>query len=143
MSQNDTNGPVTPNDMEELRLQALKAAENSYAPYSGFRVGAALLLDNGEVIVGCNVENASYRLTSCAEQAAIVSAVTQYGPRIRIRAIVIVNLNNAASQPCGACRQTIHEFSGPDTEIYFPSSDGSLKRSTIAELLPYAFVLKD
>lgn len=143
MSQNDTNGSATPNEIEELRLQALKTAENSYAPYSGFRVGAALRLDNGEVIAGCNVENASYRLTTCAEQAAIVSAIAKYGPGIRIRAIVIVNLNNAASQPCGACRQTIHEFSDPDTEVYFPSSDGSLKRSTIAELIPYAFVLKD
>lgn len=143
MSQNGTKEPITQNEIEELRLLALKVAENSYAPYSRFRVGAALMLDNGEIITGCNVENVSYRLTSCAEQVAITSAVARYGPHMRIRAIVIVNLNNAASPPCGACRQTIHEFSGPDTEVYFPSSEGSLKRSTIEELLPYAFALKD
>jgi cytidine deaminase len=143
MSQNDAPGQVTPNEIEALRLEALSVAENAYAPYSGFRVGAALLLEDGHIVAGCNVENASYRLTTCAEQTAITSAVAQYGPASRIRAAVIVNLNDAASQPCGACRQTIHEFSTPDTEVYFSAADGSLTRSTVAELLPYAFVLKD
>lgn len=143
MSQNDASNRIAPALIEELRLRAVDVAAHAYSPYSNFRVGAALLLDDGSIIEGCNVENASYRLTTCAEQTAICAAVAKYGPRIRIRAIVIVNLNNAASQPCGGCRQTIHEFSSSGTEVFFPSEDGSLTRSTIAELLPYAFVLTE
>jgi cytidine deaminase len=93
------------------------------------------------MVTGCNVENASYRLTTCAEQATIAAAVALHGPTIRLKAVVIVNLNNAASQPCGACRQTIYEFSTPSTEVFFPAADGSLTRSTAAELLPHAFRL--
>nr|WP_035350339.1 cytidine deaminase [Edaphobacter aggregans] len=141
MSQNDTLGSITPSQLEDLRQRALAVAGNAYAPYSHFRVGAALLLENGNLVTGCNVENASYRLTTCAEQAAIAAAVALHGPALRLRAVVIVNLNDAASQPCGACRQTIHEFSTPSTEIFFPAADGSLTRSTIPDLLPSAFRL--
>lgn len=133
---------VSPSQIEQLQRQALTAAENAYAPYSGFRVGAAVLLDNGAIVTGCNVENASYRLTACAEQAAIVSAVSQHGPAVRIRAVAIANLNHTASQPCGACRQTILEFSAPDTPVFFPLEDGAFGRATIAELLPAAFLFK-
>src|SRR5579872_1950023 len=91
----------------KLRKLAADAAANSYSPYSHFRVGAALLLEDDTIITGCNVENCSYRLTSCAEQAAIARAVSQRGPRIRLRAVAVANLNNAASMPCGACRQTL------------------------------------
>ncbi|HEX7157614.1 MAG TPA: cytidine deaminase [Edaphobacter sp.] len=143
MSQNQTNGGLSPFQVEDLRQRALTAAHHAYAPYSQFRVGAALLLEDGNIITGCNVENASYRLTTCAEQTSITSAVALHGPTIRIRAIVVVNLNNTASQPCGACRQTIHEFSTPETEVFFPIADGSLTSSTIAELLPSAFLLKN
>ena len=101
------------------------------------------MLAGGRMFTGCNVENASYRLTTCAEQTAITSAVAAHGPTIRIRAIVVVNLNNTASQPCGACRQTIYEFSTPATEVFFPLADGSLTSSTIAELLPSAFLLNN
>src|SRR5713101_408053 len=128
----------------KLHQQATAVAERSYSPYSHFRVGAAILLESPEdaIVTGCNVENASYRLTTCAEQAAIAAAVSQYGPAIRIRAIAVANLNSTASQPCGACRQTIHEFSTPDTLIFFPAQDGSIASTTIAELLPGAFILK-
>jgi cytidine deaminase len=128
----------------ELQQHAIAAAEHSYSPYSRFRVGAAILLDTPEdtIVTGCNVENASYRLTTCAEQSAIVSAVSQYGPNIRIRAIAIANLNNAASEPCGACRQTISEFSTPATRIYFPAADGTTNEASMADLLPAAFVLQ-
>jgi len=143
MSQIDASGKVLAREIEELRSLALEAAEKAYAPYSGFRVGAAIELDGGDVVTGCNVENASYRLTTCAEQTAISSAVTRYGPNIKIRTVVIVNLNKAASQPCGACRQTIHEFSEHTTQVYFPSADGSLISATIGELLPYAFQLNN
>lgn len=143
MSQIGTDNAISPSQLEELRQHAAAAAGKAYAPYSHFRVGAAVLLDNGNIVEGCNVENASYRLTTCAEQTAISTAVARFGPGIRLRAVVIVNLNGAASQPCGACRQTIHEFSTPGTEVFFPSSDGSLTRSTIAALLPHAFVLEE
>jgi cytidine deaminase len=124
-----------------LQQRAIAAAHHAYAPYSNFRVGAALLLTDGKIITGCNVENASYRLTVCAEQAAIAAAVSQHGPKIRIRAIAVANLNNTASQPCGACRQTIHEFSTPDTVVYFPAEGGTIAETTIAALLPAAFLL--
>lgn len=129
--------------LEGLRLQAVEAARHAYAPYSKFRVGAALLLENGKIAVGCNVENASYRLTTCAEQSAIASAVTQHGPQIHLRAVVIVNLNEAASEPCGACRQTMSEFGCKETMVYFQSADGSLIQSSVGELLPYSFVLSE
>jgi cytidine deaminase len=133
--------PLTPQQTAQLQQQATAAAQNAYAPYSNFRVGAAVLLSDGTIVTGCNVENASYRLTTCAEQSAIVAAVSQHGPVIRIRAIAVANLNNAASQPCGACRQTIHEFSTPETVVYFPTEDGTFAKATIAELLPAAFLL--
>ncbi len=142
MSQNNTSS-LTSTQLEDLCHRALVVAQNAYAPYSGFRVGAALLLEDGNIVTGCNVENASYRLTTCAEQAAIAAAVALHGHSIRIRAVVIANLNKAPSQPCGACRQTIHEFSTPSTEIFFPTADGALTRSTITGLLPSAFLLNN
>lgn len=142
MSQEDTTGLSQP-QIGDLRALALTAAANAYAPYSHFRVGAAILLKDGRVVIGCNVENASYRLTTCAEQSAISNAIALYGPSIRIQAVVIVNLNDAASPPCGGCRQTIHEFSSPQTEVFFPAAGGTLTRSTVAELLPHAFILEE
>ena len=134
---------LTASQIEVLRQRALAVAAKAYAPYSKFRVGAAVLLEDDSVIEGCNVENASYRLTTCAEQTAIAAAVALHGPALRIRAVIIVNLNETASQPCGACRQTIHEFSSPQTEVFFPAANGTLTRCTIADLLPHAFVLEE
>jgi len=131
---------LTPTQIEDLQQRALAVAQQAYAPYSGFRVAAALLLEDDTIVTGCNVENASYRLTTCAEQSAIAAAVSLYGPHIRIRAIAIANLNDVASQPCGACRQTINEFSTPDTRIFFPAEDGTVAEATISELLPAAFL---
>ena len=123
-----------------LHAQAALAAANAYAPYSHFHVGAALLLDNGEVITGCNVENASYRLTTCAEQAAVARAVTQFGPAIRIEAVAVANADPAvACQPCGACRQTLAEFASGDCLILYPGNGGALVECTLAELLPASF----
>jgi len=108
---------------------------------SHFRVGAALLLTDGNIVTGCNVENASYRLTTCAEQNAIAAAVSLHGPSLRIRAIAVANLNATASQPCGACRQTIHEFSTPDTIVFYPAEGGTITETTMTDLLPAAFRL--
>ena len=122
-----------------LRELAAKAAEHSYAPYSRFRVGAALLLDDGSIVTGCNVENCSYRLTSCAEQGAIARAVAERGPKIRLRAVAVANLNGAASMPCGACRQTLTEFGGDETLVLYLGENGSLEETTLEKLLPFAF----
>ena len=111
---------LNPEEAEALQRAATLAAEKAHAPYSKFRVGAALLLDNGATVTGCNVENASYGLTICAERSAVVRAVSEKGPQIRIRAIAVDNLNGAASAPCGACRQVLSEFALEDAIILFP-----------------------
>jgi cytidine deaminase len=124
----------------ELRARARTAAESSYSPYSKFRVGAAVLLEDGRIFTGCNIENASYRLTICAEHTAIAKAVTEAGPKLRIQAIAVDNLNNAASMPCGPCRQIILEFATPETWVFAPGDNGPTDAS-LAELLPHAFQL--
>jgi cytidine deaminase len=141
MSSTEHPNSLTPTQITDLQQQAAAVAHHAYAPYSNFRVGAALLLADGTIVTGCNVENASYRLTCCAEQTAIASAVALRGPEIRIRAIAVANLNATASQPCGACRQTIHEFSTPETIVFYPAANGAVAQATIADLLPAAFLL--
>jgi len=137
---------LIPATIEDLRQRAAATAQSSYSPYSHFRVGAALLLTVGDsteqkIVTGCNVENASFRLTTCAEQAAIATAVGLYGPQIKLRAVAVANLNSAASMPCGACRQTILEFSTPDTWVFYPGDNGTPAEATLADLLPAAFRL--
>jgi len=129
---------VTEAEATRLRELAAKAAEHAYAPYSKYRVGAALLLEDGAVVTGCNVENCSYRLTSCAEQGAIARAVAERGPGIRVRAVAVANLNEAASMPCGACRQTLSEF-GEDAMVVLYPGEGGPRATTLGELLPHAF----
>jgi len=124
----------------ELLTLAKEVAERSYSPYSKFRVGASILLDDGSIFTGCNVENASYRLTTCAEQTAIAKAISEVGPKIKLRAVAVANLNGAASMPCGACRQTLLEFGGPDTWIFFPGENGASDVS-LADLIPFGFHL--
>jgi cytidine deaminase len=132
--------PVEP-ALETLLEHARRVAEHAYARYSGFRVGAALQLTNGEIVTGSNVENVSYGLTICAERSALVSAVSQFGPGIRIAAVAVANLNGAASPPCGACRQVLSEFVQPDAPVVFPAADGQ-RTMTFSELLPLAFDMK-
>jgi cytidine deaminase len=127
--------------LEVLMEVARQAALNSYSPYSRFRVGAALKLSNGEIVTGTNVENVSYGLTICAERSALVRAVAQFGPGIRVDAVAVANLNDAASPPCGACRQVLAEFIAPDAPVIFPSTEG-LRTLTFAELLPLSFQMK-
>lgn len=127
--------------LEGLRAEAQRAAENAYAPYSGFRVGAALQLASGEVVTGTNVENVSYGLTICAERSALVRAVAELGPQIRIVAVAVANLSGAASPPCGACRQMLSEFVVADAPVVFPAADGT-RTLTFSELLPLAFEMK-
>ncbi len=132
---------VLEGQLAELARLAEGVAAQAYAPYSRFFVGAAILLDSGETVTGCNVENASYRLTTCAEQTAIASAVAKFGPAVRVLAVAVHNLNQTACQPCGACRQTIAEFAEPDAVILYPGPDGP-ERCTLADLLPSTFKLE-
>lgn len=113
---------------------------NAHAPYSRFRVGAAILTTSGQIFSGCNVENASYGMTNCAERTAIFSAVAQLGPQMEIRAVAVTNDQGVPCSPCGACRQVIYEF-GPDAVIFFQGAKG-LKKAHIKELLPEGFRLQ-
>ncbi|MDQ2925929.1 MAG: cytidine deaminase [Acidobacteriota bacterium] len=142
MSQTAQPVALSLQERSTLRSLAAAAAQNSYSPYSKFRVGAALLLEDGSIVTGCNVENCSYRLTSCAEQGAIARAVAERGPRIRLRAVAVANLNGAASMPCGACRQTLAEFGDDATLILYPGEGGSAEETTLGALLPHAFRLE-
>ena len=124
----------------ELIAAARGAARNAYAPYSKFKVGAALLTTDNKIFLGCNVENASYGMTNCAERSAIFTAVSSLGPKLEIRAIAVVNSGDAPCAPCGACRQVIYEF-GPEATVIFLSANG-WEELPIAELLPYGFRLQ-
>jgi cytidine deaminase len=135
----ETNSSQLP--LENLVKQATTAAEKSYSPYSGFKVGAALLLSDGHVVTGTNVENVSFGLTICAERSALVRAVSEFGPGIRIAAVAVANLNAAASPPCGACRQMLAEFAGPEVPIIFPASKGATTMR-FDEVLPFGFDMK-
>lgn len=131
--------------MEELTQAALDAARQSYSPYSGFRVGAALLLETGETVTGANVENVSYGLTICAERSALVRAIAMYGPGVRVAAAAVVNLNDAPSPPCGACRQVLAEFMDPEALMSFPAQrSGVLAAIAVPfrELLPFGFEMR-
>jgi cytidine deaminase len=125
---------------KKLELAAQKVMKNAHAPYSNFRVGAAILLADGKVFSGCNVENASYGMTNCAERTAIFSAVAKLGPKIEIRAVAVTNDHGVACSPCGACRQVIYEF-GPDAVVFFQGARGP-KQAHITELLPEGFRLQ-
>ncbi len=137
----DAHNPNPDPALESLFEQASKVAHNSYSPYSGFRVGAALRLTGGQVVTGTNVENVSYGVTLCAERSALVRAVSEFGPSIRIAAIAVANLNDAPSPPCGACRQMLAEFVLPDAPVVFPAANG-MRIMPFSEILPLAFDMK-
>jgi cytidine deaminase len=126
------------------RRSALLAAaravrKRAHAPYSNFAVGAAVLDERGRLHVGCNVENASYGLTVCAERNAIAAAVAA-GAR-RIRAVAVVSAARPPASPCGACRQVIAELGAADTELLLAGPAGAGERTTLGALLPRAFSL--
>ena len=131
---------LTESEKQRLIEAATKAIKSAYAPYSQFRVGAALLTDTGKIISGCNVENASYGLSMCAERNAIANAIiSNENDTIVIKAIAVANSQNVPCSPCGACRQVIWEF-GRDAVVIFLGNKG-WQVSTIKELLPAGFSL--
>lgn len=124
---------------EKLLRQARAAMKSAYAPYSHFQVGAAILLSDGRIFTGCNVENASYGLTICAERNAIFAAVAASARKPTITAVAVVNRRGIPCSPCGACRQVIAEF-GPDAVVWYLGAKGIVSR-TMRELLVDGFVL--
>ena len=126
----------TPAQLRKLKASAKAAAGKAYAPYSKFRVGAAVLTSTGRLFAGCNVENASYGLCNCAERTAIFSAVAA-GER-KIRCVVVYTPTKTATAPCGACRQVINEF-GPDARVISFCSGRDELDVSLGALLPGAF----
>jgi len=131
---------LSPHQRDSLLSAARQALKRAHAPYSNFHVGAAVLTDEGEIFTGCNVENASYGLTNCAERSAIFTAVQgTKGARLKVRAVAVVNGNNVPCSPCGACRQVIAEF-GDDVIVIFQGQKDFVEMS-IQDLLPESFRL--
>jgi cytidine deaminase len=122
-----------------MLASARAAFKNAHAPYSKFKVGATILTERGAHFSGCNVENASYGLTICAERNAIFAAVAAEGPEIVIKAVAVATEQDGACAPCGACRQVIFEF-GPDAVVFFRGKSGT-QQMAITELLPVGFRL--
>jgi cytidine deaminase len=127
------------NDLTDLMTRAREAADRAYAPYSQFQVGCALSTAAGGIFTGCNVENASYGLTICAERNAVFHAVATEGPEMKIAELAVVALGHEFP-PCGACRQVILEFAHADALVCF-LQNGVLVTKTVAELLPSSFQL--
>jgi cytidine deaminase len=128
-------------DKNMLVEKAIEARSKAYVPYSEFQVGAAIITGNDQVYLGCNIENASFGLTNCAERTAIFKAVSE-GQK-EIKAIAVVGDTEGPISPCGACRQVIAEFATEDTKIYLANLNGVVKETTISEILPGYFTSKD
>lgn len=126
---------------QELMQLAIEAREQAYVPYSNFKVGSAVLAKDGRVFTGCNIENAAYGPTNCAERTAIFKAVSE-GVRDFV-ALAVVADTTAPVTPCGVCRQVMAEFFTPETPIYLGNLQGEIIPTTLGELLPGAFTSKE
>lgn len=127
---------------DELIKKAIEARENAYCPYSNFKVGAAALFEDGNIYVGCNIENASFGATNCAERTAIFSGIAN-GNRV-LKAIAVIGDVNTFTYPCGICRQVISEFAeSNDIKIYIIKNENEVLEKTLEEILPGSFTKKD
>ena len=124
-------------DYKELILSALEAREKAYCPYSNFKVGSAILFENGEIYTGSNIENASLGATNCAERTAIFKAVSE-GYR-EFECLAVYGDTKEPISPCGACRQVMVEFLKSDSKVILIAEDKSTVEMTVGELLPYSF----
>lgn len=124
-------------DFDALFAAASRLQRQAYAPYSRFKVGAALLADDGEIHAGCNVENAAYPVGTCAEAGAIAAMIAAGGTAIR--AILVFGEGAELVTPCGACRQRIREFASPETPVAIAGPEGIRARFTLEQLLPASF----
>lgn len=137
---NQSNNPITKrsdNNLDTMIQEARCCREQAYAPYSNFYVGTCIKTDKGNLYSGCNVENASYGLTMCAEASAIANMVSK-GEQT-IAEVVLIGDGENLITPCGACRQQLNEFAKPDTLIHICGLEGFRKTMTMAELLPESF----
>ena len=124
---------------KKLIIEALKALQNAYAPYSKFKVGAAILTETGNIYHGCNVENASFGGSICAERNAATTAIAEEG-KVRFKAIAIASTSDEPAPPCGICRQFLSEFTDTETPVYLvSSSSGKIKEFTFGTLMPQSF----
>ncbi|WP_088102511.1 cytidine deaminase [Halalkalibacter urbisdiaboli] len=124
-----------------LIKEALLAREKAYVPYSKFKVGAALLMEDGSIFRGANIENASYGLTNCAERTALFKAYSEGSHQVK--AIAVVADTDRPVPPCGACRQVMVELCRPETMVILSNLKGDIQRTTVAEILPGAFTAED
>ncbi|WP_138493263.1 cytidine deaminase [Paenibacillus pinistramenti] len=127
-------------DNKELLQEAMKAYQKAYVPYSNFGVGAALLDEHGHVHHGCNVENAAYSPTNCAERTALFRAIADGSRPGTFKAIAVVGDTDDPIVPCGVCRQVLAELGGLDLPVILGNLKGDFRETTVGELLPYAFV---
>jgi cytidine deaminase len=128
-------------DMKQLMSEANQAREKAYTPYSKFKVGAALLTEDGEVIHGCNIENASYGLSNCAERTALFKAYAEV--KTKFKAMAVIGQTDGPISPCGACRQVMVELCPPNMPVYLGNLKGDIMETTVLELLPGAFLKGD
>lgn len=127
---------------EKLIKLAIEAREKAYCPYSNFKVGAAALFDDGNIYTGCNIENASFGATNCAERTAIFKGVSEGAKTLE--AIALIGDTNSFTYPCGICRQVMIEFAkNDDMKIYIVKSENEYIETTIGEIVPGAFSPKD
>lgn len=130
-------------DISRLYEAAVAARKNSYSPYSKFKVGASLLLDDNTIVSGTNVENSSYGLACCAERNALFTAVGMGYKKENIKALLVVANTDAPCSPCGACRQVISELMNPDADVILTNRKNDIKTFTVKELLPFSFSKDD
>jgi len=131
--------PITTKEQRRLLAAARKVRAHAHAPYSRFQVGAAVLDERGLIHVGCNVENASYGLTVCAERHAVAAAVAA-GAR-HVRAVAVVTAMRPPARPCGACRQVLRERGDDDTIVFMAPPTGAAEQRRLGDLLPETFAL--
>lgn len=134
---------ITDDILDALTDAARNASSNAHVPYSRFPVGAALLVDDGDIYVGCNVENASFGLTNCAERSALFSAVADGAERGDFLALLIYTPGDKPYPPCGACRQVLSEFLLPETRVYSMCETGEMVAWSMERLLPDAFAMPE
>lgn len=123
----------------ELKDLAIKAMEFSHSPYSTKRIGAAIRLSNGQIYSGCNIENASYGGTVCAERVAIWKAYSENKKPVHVTHVAVASAEESPWPPCGFCRQVLAEFAKPDTEVILTNTTGKEKAISFKELFPFAF----
>lgn len=134
---------LTKQQIELLYNKATEVRLKSYSPYSKFKVGAAILISNGDVVVGTNVENASYGLTSCAERNALFNAMSLGHKKKDIMGILIVADTDGPCSPCGACRQVIEELVDKDVDVVLTNLKNDIKILKVKDLLPFSFSKDD